>query len=389
MSPLSTGLKVNNWVKKKILLQTGDSKDSPWILKEVDSIPSSLSFDVDVTTASPLRVNADSQMCFQGQTHGNDGFLLTPREYYEEIQSNPATIQFLHPFLITDDLIGTKSSLPTRYVIDFDKSELLSILQYNRLFKRLQEMVLPDREEAAQEEAYRNREARQINPHAKVTKDHENALRKWWQLFRRRSEMMTLIKQLPRYLVCGRVTKRPIFEFIHPEIYPNDSLTVFTLADNYSFGILQSQIHWIWFINRCSTMKSDPRYTSNTVFDSFPWPQSPLPRAINDIAHAARELHHVRRILITEHNLSLRDLYRSIELPGKHPLKDVQEALDDAVRQAFGMSKRQNPLEFLLALNGEVAAKETSGQQVTAPGLPPSVIDRTPYITDECISMPL
>lgn len=41
-------------------------------------------------------------------------------------------------------------------------------------------------------------------------------------------------------------------------------------ADDYSFGVLQSTFHWIWFINRCSTLKGDPRYTSNTVFDTFP-----------------------------------------------------------------------------------------------------------------------
>jgi hypothetical protein len=144
----------------------------------------------------------------------------------------------------------------------------------------------------------------------------------------------------------------------------------------------------MWFINRCSTIKIDPRYTSNTVFDSFPWPQAPSLQSINKIAEISRELRRLRHKLIREYNLSLRDLYRSTELPGEHSLKDIQEALDDAVRKAYNMSKLQNPLEFLLALNAEVSAKETAGEPVTGPGLPAFVKNRKPYITHECIRMP-
>jgi hypothetical protein len=107
----------------------------------------------------------------------------------------------------------------------------------------------------------------------RYAKDHATALEHWWLLFRAREKMLKAIGSLPRYIACGRVTRRPIFAFIHPEIHPNDSLAVFPIADDYSFGILQSGIHWQWFIQRCSTMKGDWRYTSNTVFDSFPCPR--------------------------------------------------------------------------------------------------------------------
>ena len=48
---------------------------------------------------------------------------------------------------------------------------------------------------------------------------------------------------------------------------------VFPFADDYSFGILQSGIHWAWFTAKCSTLTERFRYTSDTVFDTFPWPQ--------------------------------------------------------------------------------------------------------------------
>jgi hypothetical protein len=203
-----------------------------------------------------------------------------------------------------------------------------------------------------------------------------------------REDMIAKISMLSRYIVCGRATHRPIFEFVSKDIRPNDALMVFPFEDNYSFGILQSSIHWIWFINKCSTLKGDPRYTSNTVFDTFPWPQNPSLIAISRIAKAAQELRQLRRELMANYNLSLRSLCRSLERPGNHPLKDALESLDNAVDKAYSMSKSQNPLEFLLALNEQVAAREAAGQPVTGPGLPPSVKNPKQYVTTERLSMP-
>ncbi len=97
----------------------------------------------------------------------------------------------------------------------------------------------------------------------------------------------------------------------------------FAFDDDYSFGILQSGIHWVWFTNRCSTLTERFRYTSNTVWDSFPWPQSPSINAVGKVAAAAVQLRKVRAELATKHSKSLRELYRSMELPGEHPLKDA------------------------------------------------------------------
>jgi hypothetical protein len=40
---------------------------------------------------------------------------------------------------------------------------------------------------------------------------------------------------------------------------------------------------------------------------------------------------------VAKYDLSLRELYRALETPGASPLKDVQNALDQAVREAYGM----------------------------------------------------
>src|SRR5207253_529854 len=104
-------------------------------------------------------------------------------------------------------------------------------------------------------------------------------LKNWWKLSYARGDMIDSIKTISRYIACGQVTKRPIFEFVSQEIRPNAACMVFAHEDDYSFGILQSSIHWIWCINTCSTLTERFRYTSNTVFDTFPWPQEARVRA--------------------------------------------------------------------------------------------------------------
>ncbi|MHA0036028.1 hypothetical protein ACXXDK_14545 [Deinococcus sp. PESE-38] len=67
---------------------------------------------------------------------------------------------------------------------------------------------------------------------------------------------------------------------------------------------------------------------------------------------------------------SLRDLYRTLDTPGKNPLRDAQERLDVAVRAAYGMPAGADILGFLLTLNEQLAAAEARGETIVGPGLP-------------------
>src|SRR5205814_3130221 len=141
-----------------------------------------------------------------------------------------------------------------------------------------------------------------------------------------------------------------------------------TLA-SYSFGILQSGIHWAWFIATCSKLKGDFRYTPESVFDTFPWPRAPTREQIKVVAEAAVALRALRRETMRKLNYSLRELYRTLEQPGDNPLRDAHAKLDAAVRVAYGMPDAADPLVFLLDLNFACAAKEKAGKKITPPGL--------------------
>ncbi len=81
----------------------------------------------------------------------------------------------------------------------------------------------------------------------------------------------------------------------------------------------------------------------------------------------------------------LRAVYRTLELPGKHPLKDAHAALDAAVLAAYGFDPKRDLLARLLELNLSVAAREKQGLPVTAPGVPPTYPDAAKLVTDDCI----
>jgi hypothetical protein len=379
-----------NWIKgkqkgkKRLYIQEGHDVDAGWRHADFDTIGPSLSFQLDVTKAKSLKAN-EKGGCYQGQTHGHKGFLVDAQHAKLDLLDHPNFNDVLFPFLIANELIGGKRSKPRRYVIDFHKLDLFEAQKYKSLFEIVEKRVLPDRKKAAGEEKARNKEALTINANARINNHHANFLNKWWVLSYPREEMIQHLEKLNRYIACGQVTKRPIFEFISNKVRPNAALVVFAHQDDYSFGILQSDIHWVWFINRCSTLTERFRYTSNTVFDSFPWPQAPNDQAIRDVAKASVELRNIRNELRKKHERSLRDIYRLLEKPGKNVLRDAHEVLDRAVQGAYGMAKDADPLQFLLDLNLRLYADEKKGVKIVGPGVPKKFGNVAAITTKDCI----
>ncbi|MCS6245535.1 MAG: hypothetical protein H2172_17010 [Opitutus sp.] len=105
------------------------------------------------------------------------------------------------------------------------------------------------------------------------------------------------------------------------------------------------------------------------------------------MAAAGCEVRRIRAEVLPTLKGGLRELYRTLELPGTNSLKDAQAALDAAVLVAYGFHPGRDLLAQLLALNQEVAARQARGEAVTAPGLPSglSAVERDALITTDCI----
>lgn len=286
----------------------------------VPHISSSLSLEADVSTAAVLQTQRNSTVCFQGQTHGHEGFLLNHYDGQQLLTEDARNAEVVRPFLIANDLLGVIGAQPKRFVVDFTLLDVMQAGSYKKPFALVQKKVLPDRETRGQEQKAVNAALLAANPKAKTNKHHLNFLNNWWKLSYGREDMLKALVPLTRYVACSRVAKRNIFEFVSTTIRPNDALMVFALDDYYSFGILHSAAHWQWWQAKGSTLKDDARYTTDTVWDTFPWPQQPAKAQVRAVAAAARQLHEQRTRLLADYRLSLRELYRTMEQPGKNPL---------------------------------------------------------------------
>lgn len=377
-----------NWIKgqangkKKLAWQEGDHINNPWHERWLDTIAASLSPEIDVTNAQALLTNEQSKTCFQGQTHGHEGFLLSPDEVSSMVATFPNHQEVIFPYLIGEDLLANRHGQPARWIIDFSSRQEIEARRYALAFQRLENTVYPDRKAAAEREKRRNQTLI-----GRANRHHAHFFKHWWLLGYARGELMQKIQKIPRYIVCSRVTKRPIFEFISSRIHPSDALAVFPLADDYSFGILQSSLHWAWFTARCSTLTARFRYTSETVFSSFPWPQTPSENHCRGVAEAARALREVRRKMADEQRMNLRAMYAALEKDGAASLQEAHARLDAAVQIAYGMPARMDPLTFLLDLNQKCATREARREGLTGPGLPrESKLDA--FMTADCVEPP-
>ena len=351
------------------------SKEYELDVRECDQINSALSDQTDVANAKALLCNTEPQRVFQGVTPGHEAFVLSPNEAKELIKMSGNNDDVIFPYLIGDEILAGNGT-PDRFVLDFQQRPMLEAQTYAAPFARVQTQVMPARMKAAEEgkDADGN-----MRPH------HKQFLERWWKLSWDRADMVAEIAKISRYLVCSRVTKRPVFVFVQSSIRPGDALQVFLFQDDYSFGLLQSHAHWLWFVTKCSKLKSDFRYTPPSVFDTFPWPQTATVKQIDAVAAGACELRRVRAEALSKMKGGLRALYRTLELPGANPLKDARVALDTAVLTAYGFDAKKDLLAQLLALNQEVAANIERGSPVTAPGVPKNYPDAKKLVTEDCI----
>ncbi len=371
---------------------TEQNEEGEYVFRRVrkDILSPSLSEKTDVSAARKLKSNTSPKRVFQGIIPGNDGFIIESELAEALIRDDRNNRDVVLPFLIGDDLLGQPMGSPRRWIIDFFMYDSIEILEFSSPYEIVAANVLPDRRNNAAIEIKENEAALLSNPSSKTSNYHHDRLNKWWLHTASRIAMTERMAYIDRYICCSRVTKRPIFDFVSTAVRPDSSLQVFAFQDDYTFGILQSNAHWQWFVEKSSTLKSDWRYTPHSVFDTFPFPQHPAPDRIKAVADAARALHEYRRreMAKSESGLTLRDMYRTLELPGTNPLRDLHKTLDQAVLAAYGFNPDRDILEQLLALNFEVAARIKAGEPVTAPGIPPDYPEPGELVSDGCIQPP-
>lgn len=338
---------------------------------ERDFIPPHLQLHVEVEGAKSLVANREGTC--QGVTFGTQAFYVDAPTA-TRLRSEAAAAPFIQVVANGDDVLGGTLERAPDYAIHLGSCPTeANARATGGAYEYVRKHVRPLVEQKA----------------VKATTDHYKTwFRTWWRPFWHRREFLEQVQPRKRLIACSRVASRPIFFFLSTRIVPVEQLQLFAYDDDYSFGVLQSSAHWLWAVVKGGRREERIRY-SNDVWRTFPWPQEPSEAEVVAVAGAARNLRRVRDALMKDNGWSLRALYQAAEVPGPHPLKDAQSALDDAVRAAYGMPADQEATEFLLELNKLVAEDEAAGHQVQGPGLPRGLDSKDRrWTSDDCIEPP-
>ena len=393
-----------NWTKSKppfspnrLHIYLGQDSAGKYAFEQLalPNITGALSHLADVSGAKSLGVNQKPKCVFQGQTTGhNAGFILSPDDARDLIADNPRNSEVVLPYLRGNDLLSNHRGAPTDYVIDFQSMSILEARSYSKVFDHIEENVLPFRITKAAEEQARNEAALAEDPDARQNHNYKHALSRWWLHHSRRVGLREVIYDdgLMRYIITSRTNLYQIFEFICLDIIISDGLQAFPFHDDYTFGILQSRVHCLWWQvlgGSRGTLNPRPTYVPK-IFETFPFPQFPAQAHVKAVADTSKAIQDFRsESMRASAELSLREMYRLKErLPGRYELRELHEALDDAVLAAYGFNPDSDILEQLLALNHEVAARIDAGEPVTAPGIPPDYPSPAELVSDGCIQPP-
>lgn len=127
----------------------------------------------------------------------------------------------------------------------------------------------------------------------------------WWRHGDPQPAMRAALKGLPRYLATPEVAKYRIFVWLNEYSLADKKLIAIARDDDASFGILQSRFHELWALALVSIHGDGgtPRYTSSTIFETFPFPKGLTPNLKSSkysnpesetIANAGKELNKLR-----------------------------------------------------------------------------------------------
>ncbi|WP_421133285.1 DNA methyltransferase [Alteromonas sp. A079] len=133
-----------------------------------------------------------------------------------------------------------------------------------------------------------------------------------------------------------------------PNTMCSNLVKIMPTSDLYHFGILTSTMHNAWTRAVCGRLESRYRYSSNIVFNSYPWPENPNAPQQESIRKAAKEVLDIRKLYVKE---TLADLYDPDSMPVD--LKKAHIKLDKVVDKVYTTKKfnlEKERVEFLFEL---------------------------------------
>lgn len=311
--------------------------------KVVSKINSSLTANVDVSEAARLQVNLNQ--CFQGVIPLGKGFLVTEERVNNLIKADSKNKNVLKLFSMGANLAQNSHGKPERWIIDFSDMSLEDASDYKLPLQHVKTYVKPERDK-------NRRDTRRLN---------------WWRFGENAPKMRKAIANLSCYFTVPRVSKWAIFIPAPLDWLPGDKSVVVASDDFYVFGALTSSVHRTWMHAQKSTLEDRIAYTHNTCFETFPFPQSPSKKLIEQIRETAQELHKYRTEQMEKKQWGITQLYNQFFHEPSSQLFKLHAKLDQLVMQAYEFKSDDDILAKLWELNLELAEKEKRGLSVVGP----------------------
>jgi len=134
-------------------------------------------------------------------------------------------------------------------------------------------------------------------------------------------------------------------DYLSADIIAGDMLFVVQNTSLYHFGVMTSNVHMAWMRAVAGRLKSDYRYSSTMVYNTFPWPD-PTSEQQSAIEIAAEAILAARR---KYPDATLADLYGEAMLLYRD-LLEAHRANDRAVMRAYGFSTKLSESECVAEL---------------------------------------
>ncbi len=312
----------------------------------VKQINSSLQSVIDVSQA--VRLKANLNQCFQGVIPVGKGFIITEQQAEHWIKSDAKNQEVIKLFSMGSNLAKNPLGKPERWIIDFNDMSLEDAIEYKLPFEWVKANVKPERDK-------NRREVRKEN---------------WWLFGENAPKMRKVLASLSGYFAVPEVSKWAIFISCSSDWLPGNKTKAIASDDFYILGVLLSSVHRIWMNAQKSTLSSSIAYTHNSCFETFPFPQNPDTKLVQQIRVTATELHEYRSEQMKNKQWGITQLYNAFFNEPSSQLYQLHAKLSKLVMQAYGFNENDDILERLLTLNQELAAKEKQGESIVGPGRP-------------------
>lgn len=274
--------------------------------------------DVKVSTAaSPICVSAPS--CDYGSLINDGGhYIFKPDELDAFLAEEPGALKFVRPLVGSEELIKGKKRF-VLYLRDVSARDL-------------DEMPLV----SARIEAVRKQ--RSASSAAATRKTAATPEKFYFDSTTDRSFLV-----IPS--VSSERRKYVPMAICEPDVVATNLVSIVPDAGLYHFGVLMSRAHNAWMRTVAGRMKSDYRYSSKTVYNTFVWPgvtretlDVPVEEAVAPEVRARIEscAQAVLDARAAHEGKTLADLYDPDAMP--MDLRCAHQALDAAVEAAYGVS---------------------------------------------------